>query len=116
MGVGVLDMRLKLCLLTSYVQPAAKEIPRRAHLLRIDVGHWKHPTSKQGCYFLGVDLVVLHLCAVDRLHVQRVAQNELDTDDAAQIRHPVLGKDALNGQGQVLPVRLEHISESLSGV
>ena len=26
LGVGVLDMRLKLCFLTSYVQPAAKEI------------------------------------------------------------------------------------------
>jgi hypothetical protein len=50
---------------------------------------------------------------VDCLHVQRVAQNELDADAAAQIRYLVPGEDALNGQGQVFTVRLEHISESL---
>jgi len=71
------------------------------------------PLRSRATIFWGVDLVVFHLSTVDRLHVQRVAQNELDADAATQIRHPGPGKDALNGQDQVLPVRLEHISEIL---
>ena len=50
---------------------------------------------------------------VYRLHVQRVAQNELDADAAAQVCHPVPGEDALHRQDQVLPVGLEHIGEGL---
>jgi len=83
LSIGVLDVRLKLCMLTRKVQPAAKEIPCGAHLLWVHIGHGEHSTAKQGSDFLGVDLVVFHLSSVDRLHVQGMTQNELDADAAA---------------------------------
>jgi len=79
----------------------------------LHVGHGKHPATKQCGDLLGVNLVVFHLSAVYCFHVQGVAQNELDTYAIAQIRYPVPGKDALNGQDQVLAVRPENISEGL---
>jgi hypothetical protein len=42
-------MRLKLCILTSKVQPEMLQIPGRALALRIDVGHGKLPAKKKGC-------------------------------------------------------------------
>lgn len=44
--VDILDVHLKLCMLASKVQPTTKQVPGRAHALRIDIGHGKHPASQ----------------------------------------------------------------------
>ncbi len=105
--VGVLDMGLEFRFLTSHVQPAAQQIPCGAHPLRIDVSHREHPAPEHGCYLLRVDLVVLHLSAVDRFHVQRVTQHELDVDLMAKVRDPVPGENALHRQDHVAAVGLD---------
>ena len=77
----------------------------------IRIGYGEHSAAKQGGDLPGVYFVVFHLSAVYRLHVQRVAQNELDADSAAQVCHPVPGEDALHRQDQVLLVGPERIGE-----
>jgi hypothetical protein len=49
---------------------------------------------------LGVDAIVLGLGAVDRLHVQRVAEHEHDAFLGAEISDPVPGEHALAGDDQ----------------
>jgi hypothetical protein len=105
LSVGVLDVGQKLSLLADEVHPAAKQVPRRPLLLRIHVRHGQHLSTKQRGDFLAVDLVVLfHLRAVDRFHVQRVAEHEGDVELLAQIGDPVPAEHALDRDDQVLSV------------
>jgi len=113
LSVGVLDMRLKLCMLTSKEQPAPEKIPSGAHALRIHVGYGKHPATKKGCNLLGVDLVVLGFPAVNGFHVQSVAEHEGDPFPAAQISDPVPGEDALHRQRDILPVWTDGSEQSI---
>ena len=91
-------------MLTSKEQPATEKIPSRAHALWIDIGHGKHPASKQGGNLVGVDLVVLGFPAVNGFHVQSMAEHESDSFPAAQISDPVPGEDTLHRHRDILPV------------
>ena len=113
LGVGVLDVRLKLCVLASQVQSAAEKIPGGAHALRIDIGHGKHPASKQGGNLVRVDLVVLGFPAVDGFHVQSMAEHESDSFPAAQIRDPVPGEDTLHGHHEIFTILVNGSEQSI---
>jgi hypothetical protein len=100
-------------MLTSKVQPATQQIPRRAHALRIHVGHGKHPTTKKGCDLLRVDLVIFGFTAVDGFHIQGVAEYESDPLPAAQIGDPIPGEDTLHRHRDILAVWGDGFQESI---
>ena len=76
--VGHLDVGEQLASLADEVQTPAQQIPGRAHARRVDVGLGQHPAAQQHGDLERVDPVVLGLAAVDRLHVERVAEHEGD--------------------------------------
>lgn len=82
---------------------APQEVSRGAHGRRIDVSHGKHAAAQKKCYLLGVDLVGLGLAAVDRFHIQGVAQHEGDLVFGAQIGQPVPGEHALDADDDPPP-------------
>lgn len=82
---------------------SAQQIAGRPHLGWIDIGHGKHATTEQTGNLLGIDLVVLYLAAVYRLHVQGMAEDEIDLLPAAEIGQPVPGEHALHADHQVVP-------------
>ena len=51
-----------------------------------------------------VDLLVFGLAAVNRLHVERVAQDEGNTFSGAEVGEPVPGEDAFDAEDEILPV------------
>jgi hypothetical protein len=62
---------------------------------------------------VGVDLVVLGLPPVDRLHRQRVAEDEGDAVGRAEIGEPVPGEHALDGDDEIVAVRGDRLQERL---
>ena len=44
----------------------------------MNVGHGKHAATKKGCDFGRADLIILGFPAVDRFHVQGMAEYEID--------------------------------------
>jgi hypothetical protein len=60
-----------------------------AHGLGIDVGLGQHAAAQQHGDLARVDAIVLGLAAVDRLHIQRLAEDEGDALLGAQIGEPV---------------------------
>jgi hypothetical protein len=65
-------------------------------------------SSAQQCGdFERIDLVVLGLAAVNRLHVEGVAEHELDAFASAKICEPVPGEYALGGDREIITVGLD---------
>ena len=62
---------------------------------------------------MGVDLVVLGLAAVDRLHVEGVAEDEGDVLTGAEIGEPIPAEDALDADDQVVPKRRDGSEEGV---
>ena len=60
-----------------------------AHGGRVNVGLGHEAPAQEDRDLVGIDLVVLGLAAVDRLHRQGVSQNEGDAVGGAEIREPV---------------------------
>ena len=58
-----------------------------------------------------VDAVVLRLAAVDRLHVERVAEDEGDAFGGAEVGEPVPGEDALDGDDEVVAIGRDYLEE-----
>jgi len=108
-----LDMGEQLAALAHEVEPAAQQIARRAHTGLVCVGLRQHAVAQQRRDLERVDAVVLRLAAVDRLHVQRVAQDEGDAFGSTQIGQPVPGEDALDGDDEVVAVRRDRLQERL---
>jgi hypothetical protein len=73
----------------------------------VDVGEWKIAAPQQGGDLVGVETIVLRLAAVDRLHVESVAEDESEALFFAQVGYPVPAKEAFDGNAQILPVRPE---------
>jgi hypothetical protein len=61
---------------------------------RINVGHREHAAPQQAGDLGGVDAIVLRLAAVNRFHVERMAEREPDRVILAQIGEPVPGEHA----------------------
>ena len=62
-----------------------------------------------------VDLVLLHLSAVDHFHEKRVAQQGLDADLMAQVSDPASAEDALHHQNHVAAVWLDQFDQIICG-
>jgi hypothetical protein len=105
--MSVLDMGEEVGSATNEMEPSSEEISGGSHLGRIDISLRKVPASQQCCDLEGIDLVVLGLTPVDGLHVESVAQDELDALFSAQIREPVPGEDALDGHDEVFSEGLD---------
>ena len=83
----------------------AQQVAGGAHALRIDVGLRQHAAAQEHGDLSSIDTVVLGLAAVNRFHVQRVAEDEGDTFVSAQIGEPIPGEDALAGDDEVVAIR-----------
>ena len=105
--MGVLDMSQKVGATPHEMETPPKQIPRGSHLGRIDIGLGEVPAAKEGCDLEGIDFVVLGLAAVDGVHVEGVSEDELDALLMAQVREPVPGEDALDGDDEVVSVGLD---------
>jgi hypothetical protein len=110
---GVLDVGQELGALAHEVAAAAEEVPGRAHLAGVDVGHRQHPAPQQHGNLVGIDLVVLGFAPVDCLHIEGVTQDEGDPLLRAEVGNPVPGEDALDRYHQVLAVCREGGEEVL---
>lgn len=75
---GHLDVGEELTAFAHEVQSPAEQVARGAHAGRVDVRLREQAAAQQGCDLQGVEAVVLCLAAVDRLHVERVAEDEGD--------------------------------------
>ena len=64
---------------------------------RIDIGLRDHATPQQRGNLVSIDLVILGLAPVNRLHVERVTQNESNSLAGAQIGQPVPRENAFDG-------------------
>ena len=93
------------------VGAAAQEVTGGPHRLRIDVGLGERAAAEQAGQLPGVDGVGLGLAAVDRLEVQRVAQDEGDALGGAQVGEPVPGEQALAADDQAVAERRQHLQE-----
>ena len=85
------------------VHAAAEQIARFTQALGVDVGDGDVAAFEQPGDLLGVDVVVLGLAAVDRLHVQRMAEHEGNLLLPAQVGDPVPGEQTLDGDDHVGP-------------
>ena len=113
LGVGVLDVSEQLAALPGEEQALAQQVASRSHLSGIDIGIGKVAAAQQGGDLVGVEPVVLRLAAVDGLHVQSVAEDELDPLLAAQVGDPVPAEQALDGDDQILSVGGEGLQKLL---
>jgi len=111
--VGVLDVGQQVGSTTDEMEAPSEKVPCGSHLGRIDVGLRKVPPSKERGDLECIDLVVLGFSAMDGLHVEGVAKDELDLFSLAQIRQPIPGEDALDGDDEIVPVGLNRIQEIL---
>jgi hypothetical protein len=103
----VLHMADQMSALPDEEGSAAEQIARLAHALGIDVGLRQGAAAKERGDLVGVDLVVLGLAAVDRLHEEGVSEDEVDTFRRAKVGDPVPGEHALAGDDEVLAERFE---------
>ena len=105
LAVGILDMGQQLRPFAHQMHPAPEQVAGGAHLGGIDIGLWEHAAAQQHGNFLGVDLVVFGLAAMDRFHVERVAQDEGNTFLGAEVGEPVPGEDAFDADDEIRPDR-----------
>ena len=95
------------------VGAAAQEVTGGPHRLGVDVGLGESAAAQEAGQLPGVDGVGLGLAAVDRLEVERVAQDEGDALGGAQVGQPVPGEQALAADHQAVAVRGQGRQESV---
>jgi hypothetical protein len=91
-------------------ETTAKQVSRRAHLAGVDEGDGEGTAAEQDGRLVGVDL---GLAAVDRLHVEGVAEDEVELLARAQVGEPVPAEDALGADDQVGAVGLDRADEGV---
>ena len=109
--IRVLDVGQKLRALSHQVHPPSQRISSRAHAFWIDISLGNHSATQKGRALMSVGLVVLGLAAMDRLHVERVSQNEGDPFSSVKIGDPVPGEDAFYGDNRVLATRRDRFEK-----
>jgi len=108
-----LDVGEELAALADQVQAAAQQIARGAHPRRVDVRLRQQAAAQQRGDLERIAPIVLGLAAVDGLHVQRVAQHESDPLPGAEVRQPVPGEDAFDGDDEAVTVGGHGLEEGL---
>lgn len=114
LGVGVLNVREQLAPLADKESAAAHEVAGSSLLSRIDIGVREVSSAQQGSDLVGVDPVVLGLAAMDSLHLESMAEDELDALFVAEVGDPIPAEEALDSDSQVLAVGFEGPEELVS--
>jgi len=86
------------------VHPPAQQIAGGAPLGGVGVSLWYQSALEQERDLLGIDLIILGLSAMDRSHIQGVAQHKGKRLPTAEIGDPIPGEDAPDGDRQVVLV------------
>src|SRR5918999_1350741 len=97
--------------LSSKCSMPAQQVAGGPHLSGVDVSVGEIAAAQQRGDLVGVKPVVLGLAAVDRLHVEGMAEDEGEALLFAQVGHPVPAEEALDGNAQILSVRPEGFDE-----
>jgi hypothetical protein len=91
----------------------AEQITCGAHPLWIDIRHGHHATSEQYSDLMSIYLVVFGFSPVDRFHVEGMSQYKVNVFLCAKVSQPVPGKDALNGNDDIFPIRRDGFKKHL---
>ncbi len=83
--VGVLDMGHQAASMTDQAKSSSGQVSSRTPFGGVDVGVRKHPSSKDGGDFIGVDTVVLCFTTMDSFHLQRMTEDKMDLFLSAQV-------------------------------
>src|SRR5918999_4037142 len=97
--------------LSSKCSMPAQQVAGGPHLSGVDVSVGEIAAAQQRGDLVGVKPVVLGLAAVDRLHVEGMAEDEGEALLFAQVGHPVPAEEAFDRDTQTLPVRSEGFDE-----
>src|SRR4029453_19190234 len=97
------------------MRPTPQEVPGGAPLGRIDRGLREHPAPQQDSYFLGVDLVIFGLSAMDGLHREGMTQDKRDLVLSTEVSKPVPGKQTFGSQDNLPAVGSDGLEERLRG-
>ena len=89
-----MNMGQEFTAFSGQVHAPTQQVAGRAHLGRIDRGLREHPTTQQDGDFLGVDLVVFGLAAMDRFHIEGMTEDKRNTVFSTEVSEPVPGKHA----------------------
>ena len=113
LAVGVLNVAEELGTFAHEMHAAAEKIPGRSHLLGIDVGQRDHASAKERTDLVGIDAVVFGLATKDGFHIEGVTEDKGDPVLSTQVSEPVPGKHALDGDDEIVMVRLDDLEESI---
>ncbi len=113
LAVGVDDVRRQLRALIDEEAAPTQEIACVALGPRIDVGHGKHAAAEEAGDLGGVDAIVLGLAAVDRFHVEGVAEREGDLVVLAEIGEPIPREHALATDDQARAIGCDGVAKSV---
>ena len=76
LAIGILHMGEEFAAFAGQVHAAAQYVAGGAHLGGIHIGLREHATAQQHGDFVGVDLVVFRLAAMDSFHIEGMTQDE----------------------------------------
>jgi hypothetical protein len=114
LGVGVLDVGQQLAALPGEEQASTQEVSGGPHLSGVDIGVGEIAAPQQGRDLVRVEPIILGLAAVDRFHVESMAEDKGDALFTAEVGDPIPAEQALDGDRQVLSVGSEGLQQLLS--
>jgi len=115
LAVGVLDVGEQFGPFAHEVVSAAEEVAGGAHFSGVDIGYGQGTSAEEGGDFMGVDFVVFAFAAVDRLHVEGMAQDEGDGFLSADICQPIPYEHAFGGDDDIVSVGGDGLEKGLGG-
>ena len=111
--IGIMNVSQQFRTLAHQVHAPAHEVAGGAHFCRVDIGHGEHAAAYERGDFMGIDLVVLRLAAMNGAHIEGMAENKGNALFFTQVGYPVPGKHAFDADNQVLPVRLDCVQQGM---
>ena len=115
LAVGILHVGEELAAFACQVHASAQQVAGGAHLGGVDIGLWEHAAAQQHSNFLGVDLVVFGLAAVDGLHIEGMTKDKRDPVFSTEVGKPVPGKHAFGRQDDLIAVGRNGLEQRLWG-
>jgi hypothetical protein len=86
------------------MHPPPEQVPCGPHLGGIDLGLGSHATAEEPSDFLGVNVVVFGLAAMDRFHRERVSEDTRDTLPGTQLCQPIPGEATFDTDDAILAI------------
>ena len=87
-AVGMLHVGQEFAAFACQVRASAQQVAGGAHLARIDIRLWEHAAAQQHGDFMGGDLVILGLAAMDGLHREGMAEDKRDAVCSTEVSTP----------------------------